>query len=287
MPILDTVRKSVPPGLKQLVKGLIDPRRNKLSSSISDNNKYPEFCLQASLSARRFKSFRSNRLRNYAYRQILEHLSEDQGALYVEEIRRIDPDIFNDLEAFRKNDWCGNPEVFHYPGLGAFAPTTLRYIKVFAELRALFGPLSGFSIAEIGVGYGGQCRVIHAIDSTQSYTLIDLRPVLMLAQRFLDHFVLRSAISFKTMNELSPASYDLVISNYAFSELPRDVQDEYLRKVILRSKRGYITYNQITPEHYNSYTTAELLSMVPQSELISDRPQLAPNTEILIWGQHN
>ena len=37
--------------------------------------------------------------------------------------------------------------------------------------------------------------------------------------------------------------FDLVISNYAFSELPSELQRIYLRKVIKLSKRGYLTMN--------------------------------------------
>jgi hypothetical protein len=37
--------------------------------------------------------------------------------------------------------------------------------------------------------------------------------------------------------------YDLVISNYAFSELPSELQTRYIEKIILKAKRGYLTIN--------------------------------------------
>ena len=63
----------------------------------------------------------------------------------------------------------------------AVSPTTLRYLKVANDLETLFSSLDGLRICEIGVGYGGQCRVLDAMFAVKSYTLVDLRPVLELA----------------------------------------------------------------------------------------------------------
>ena len=65
------------------------------------------------------------------------------------------------------------------------------------------------------------------------------------------------------MNELDIDNYDIVISNYAFTELPRSIQDIYLKKVILNSSNGYITYNEIVPEYFNTYKRDELLKIIP------------------------
>jgi hypothetical protein len=53
------------------------------------------------------------------------------------------------------------------------------------------------------VGYGEQCRVIDACWRVQQYCLVDLRPVLDLAQAYLDRYALRTQIRYSTMNELS------------------------------------------------------------------------------------
>ena len=86
------------------------------------------------------------------------------------------------------------------------------------------------------------------------------------------------------MNELEIQNYDLLISNYAFSELPRSIQDVYLKKIILNSKRGYITYNEIVPESFNSYKKEELLNVIPNSFIIEERPITHENNCIIIWG---
>ena len=128
----------------------------KLSTSLSDNQLYPHFCLQASNDLRIFNTFR----RNFVYNEILEHASEEQGKAYLEQITKC-PDILKKIDKFKANDLFENPEIFEYQYTGKISPTTLRYIKVLSDLKNLFGNLDGFNICEIGVGYGGQCRVIN------------------------------------------------------------------------------------------------------------------------------
>ena len=86
------------------------------------------------------------------------------------------------------------------------------------------------------------------------------------------------------MNELSPIDYDLAISNYAFTELPRTLQDIYLNRVILKAKRGYITYNEITPKEFNSYKAAELVEMIPGALITKEIPLTHPKNCVIIWG---
>jgi hypothetical protein len=189
------------------------------------------------------------------------------------------------MDRFRRNDDHGGPRTFEYPPVGRFSPSTLRYVKVLADLKARFASLDGFDICEIGVGYGGQCRVIGAWFEPASYCLVDLAPALALARRYLGRYALRTALSFPTMDELAPRDWDLVISNYAFTELPRAIQDAYLDKVILRSKRGYITYNEINPPEFNSYKAQELLRRIPGAQAVAEEPLTHPKNCILVWGE--
>ena len=84
--------------------------------------------------------------------------------------------------------------------------------------------------------------------------------------------------------QLAAADYGLVISNYAFTELTREIQDEYLSKVILRAQRGYITYNEITPPSYRSYRAEELLAMIPGARRLPEAPLTHPANCIIQWG---
>jgi N-acetyl-gamma-glutamylphosphate reductase len=77
----------------------------------------------------------------------------------------------------------------------------------------------------------------------------------------------------------------LVISNYAFSELPRSIQDVYLKKIILNSKSGYITYNEISPSYFKSYKSEELVKIIPNARIIDEKPLTNKNNCIIIWGE--
>jgi putative sugar O-methyltransferase len=250
-------------------------------TSISDNQTYPQACIQAANDYRAFNAFR----RNPSYNEILEHVPESQGAEYLELLSR-DPDVLAAMDRFKRNDDHGSPQTFEYPGIGAVSPTTLRYVKVLADIKAHFQTADDLNICEIGVGYGGQCRVINAFFKPRAYCLVDIQPALALAQRFLDNYILHSVLSYKTVNELEPLEYDLVISNYAFTELPRALQDVYLRKVILNSKKGYITYNEITPAEFRSYKADELTSAIPGSKILKEEPLTHPKNCVIVWGMH-
>ena len=249
------------------------------SNSLSDNQAYRQICLQASHDYRFFNNFRRNRI----YNHILEHVSEKLGDEYLQVILN-DSDIIAKINDFKSNDDYGNPRMYKYPNIGIRSPTTLRYIKVLADLKTHFQTLDNLNICEIGVGYGGQCRIINAYYSPNTYYLVDIQPAIALAQRFLDNYILHSVLTYKTMNELVQMNYDLVISNYAFTEFHRTIQDIYLKKVILNSKRGYITYNETTPKEFNSYKSDELVAMIPNSKIFKEEPLTDPKNCIIVWG---
>ncbi len=250
----------------------------RMISSVTDNQVYPDFCLKASNSYATFIDFR----REPIYIKTLEHVKQKTGGWCLELISK-DPVLLANMEEFKRNDEFGNPIVHEYPGVGKVSATTLRYIKILMDLKRRFGDLDDLKICEIGVGYGGQCRTINAMYHPQSYRLVDIQPALMLAQRYLDHFILNSVMSYKTMNALFPEAYDLVISNYAFSELPRSVQEVYLEKIILNAKSGYMICNYTNPESFNSFTAEELLKIIPGSSVGKENPQTHPNNFVLTW----
>jgi putative sugar O-methyltransferase len=248
-------------------------------TSISDNDLYPEFCLKASIHQRIFNTFR----RNLIYQQILEHLNHSQGLAYLNEIKK-DPEFIKKIESFKRNDLYGGAELSKYDGIGDISPSTLRYVKVYFDLINLFGSLDNLNICEIGVGYGGQCRIINADSKPKKFTLVDIKSALELTQKYLDYYIIPSTLEYKTMNELSTQSYDLVISNYAFTELPRSFQEVYLERVILNSTKGYITYNDISPDYFNSIKKEELVKIIPGSKIIEEIPLTHPKNCVIIWG---
>lgn len=251
---------------------------NTLLKSLSDNQSYPQVCLNASQDDQAFNEFK----RNPVYTQILEHTTEEQGAAYLNIISNRSP-ILEAMTEFAKNDLYGNPIKCIYGNLGEISPSTLRYIKVLVDLEAQFGSLDGLNIVEIGCGYGGQCRILNTYFRPTTYCLVDIKPALSLAQRFLDNFILPSVMSYRTMNELESRKCDLLISNYAFSELPRAIQDVYLEKIVLNASRGYMTYNHINPTEFGSYSAEEIVRKIPGAKISPEEPLTYTGNCIVTW----
>ena len=122
----------------------------------------------------------------------------------------------------------------------------------------------------------------------QSYNLIDLPEVLSLAERFLTELDVTGDIRYIDGTHLyNDVRGDLIISNYAFSELAKPVQDVYIKRVIRKAKAGYITWNQsaLANAGWNAgYTLEEFLPMIPGARTIPEEPLTAPGNCIVVWG---
>lgn len=242
-------------------------------------------CVQRA--ARDYRAFRRFK-RHPSYQAILEHVRRGMGAEYIEVIRRQTPELLARIEQFKENDRVGDPITQVYPETGAISPTTLRYVKVASDLQCLFGADFGGKVAEIGPGYGGQALIDDRIFAISRVDLFDLPPVLALISRYLESFALRGTYRCLTLNQCAgDEDYDLVVSNLAFSELPSAVQRLYIRKVLSRSKRGYMVmdsgfpHSEFTEDHLS---VDELRALLPPFEILEERPASAPHNYLLVWG---
>lgn len=254
-------------------------------TSITDNNSYPAFCYAASKEPELLKDFR----RNPIYTEVLEHVLEQEGQIYLDVIARSQAKFTAaDWDNFLKNDTLGNPRTFSYNIDGRMlsaSPTTLRYAKVLSDILALYDTEKIRSIAEIGIGYGGQCRLLTShLKTLEHYHLIDLPEVLELAKKYLSQLS-ASPLEFVDGTKLdTDIAADLVISNYAFSELIPEVQEIYLNHVILHAKAGYITYNPLAYNQFGSYSAEQLLNKIPGSYIIPEEPLTFPGNCIIVWS---
>jgi putative sugar O-methyltransferase len=197
--------------------------------------------------------------------EAIEGVPPAQGEQYRAIVLQQTPALIDHWSKFRENDLCGNPRTAEYPE-GPMSPTTWRYIKVLSDLQMLFGDLTGWDVAEIGAGYGGQYKIIQDVYTPGSYTIYDLPAVMKLIVKYLEHVGCPSLqrvrnADFHKLPEEPPRTYDLVLSNWALSECTREVQDLYIEHVLRRSRRGYVTYNQIS--HHvgiDSYRKHEFLA---------------------------
>jgi hypothetical protein len=260
----------------------------KGGTSASDMQYYPAFCEWAAQDDTVFTSFR----RNAIYIRIVETISRRYGQAYLDCIMSSDYKFsYDDMLRFAQNDSVGNPRVYRYTldnNRIFFSPTTLRYIKVLQDICKMMGTENYERIAEIGVGYGGQCRIISSYCEVKEYTLIDLPEVLALTKKYLDRYNELPKLKYidgtrEDAFDNDKMKYDLVISNYAFSELVREVQNFYMKNVILKSKHGYMIWNSISYRTLDGYSDEELLQLIPNSRKEMEIPNTVEDDCVIIW----
>ncbi len=253
------------------------------NSSITDSDmlaSYPSLCGFAVKNSEIFKKFRSSRVMFEA----LDHVSIEQGNGYIAEILKYTSWSEKFTRVLVEIDRVGEPRKFRFRPYGTFSPTLLRYLKVYTDLEKNFGSLKNFTIAEIGIGFGGQASLISLLDKPLSYIFYDIPPVLELAQKFIKEINVTGDFKFIDGRNPRPSKPDLVISNYAFSELNRSLQDQYLKNIVLSSPRGYITWSNLTAKNLGGYSLAELVRLIPNSQILPEKPNTSESNAIIVWG---
>ena len=112
--------------------------------------------------------------------------------------------------------------------------------------------------------------------------------MILLAERFLTELDTAGDIRYRDGTHLyNDVPCDLVVSNYAFAELVKPVQDFYLDKIVKHSKAGYMTWNSemFMRNGINvGYGAQEFASKIPGAKIIPEVPLTAPGNCIIVWG---
>lgn len=267
--------------IKVLMLSFAKNSRGILDSSISDNQKYLLAVRNASKSENSFKIFR----RSPDYREILEHVTRDQGDKYLVQINRL-KSRFTDKQLFQaaeKMDSVGSPELFEFGDFGQVSPTSLRYVKVALELAGLVELSEASTISEIGGGYGGQACIFNMLFGVNKYSIYDLPEVCELANKFVAEVCPAMELNFYDGRNPLESKSDIVISNYAFSEVTRELQEVYLEKVLLSASHGYITWNNLAEVKFGGFSVEELLDKIPNSKVIPEVPNTGEGNCIIYW----
>lgn len=248
------------------------------NSSLSDTPQYLLICTEATKNTKVLTKFKSEK----NYMRILEHVDYFLGRQYLEVIKK-DSALINNLKRVASTE-IGGPKKYSYPRIGRVSPTQIRYAKVLGDLEKLFGSLDGLNIAEIGVGNGGQGIHICNKYSVNSYTFFDLPEVQGLVKVILKNSGLTGTFNFPDIFDLREGNFDLIIANYSFSELRVEDQGNYLSKIIISCKRGYMILNDIKPEGMKTVSSEELLEMIPGSRVVAEIPESHPANRLIYWG---
>jgi len=259
---------------------------NKEYRSYSENLVYSSEVINFLEKPKLFNNFK----RNSYYMKVVETVTEKDGLEYLKLLEsRNDDFLKRGLETVLISDLIGNPLKYFYEGYSIpLSPTTLRYLKVASDINMLFGR-KFYKVAEIGAGYGGQTLINDQILDIFSAKLFDLPEVNSLIEKYLNYFLLRGSYQTTFINKEVPSNYDLVISNYAFSELPKDLQTVYIDKVLKKSKRGYLTMNSGWGGHFSDgkLSAIELLNQLPNIKFLEEYPLTYKYNYIVVWGLEN
>lgn len=250
-------------------------------------NVYPAYLIVCNAAVKSEKIFNNFR-RDNAYHTVVEGVPIELGAEYAFYIEAYYPYLLKYMNKFITNDNVGHPIKYNYSVFEkTISPVTVRYIKILGDLLELFGDLKEMDIVEIGVGYGGQCKIIHDYCKPKSYTIIDLPEVNKLSEKYLKHFGITN-IKFKTPDDVLNESYSLCISNYAFAEFDRKYQDLYVDKVINKSDRGYMICNffdkYIIKEHPDRLTKEEISKLKITGKVLPEEPQSIESNFLYVWN---
>jgi hypothetical protein len=253
--------------------------------SFSDNGRYLAEISRILDNENLFLNFKRSKI----YNEILEHVDFASGEEYLNILKkRNDNFLIKGLKSVLLDDNIGNPIKYFYKDINVpLSPTTLRYLKVSSDLHGLFGNNLG-NTAEIGCGYGGQAKVNDQLFLINMQTLFDLPIVNNLIDKYLNFDLLNGAYQTKVINKILPSQYNLVISNYGFSEMPSELQKVYLKKVITKSKKGYLTMNSGLggPFSKGVMSLSEISKFINNFEIFDEAPVFSKYNYILVWG-HN
>ena len=263
---------------------------DKKYKSASDNGEYPELALKAALDPATFSVFR----RHHKYTSILEHVSRKEGEQYLniirEEYKMKDDEIFQILKPLME---VGNPKLLRIKGLSNKISTTgLRYLKIALDIKKITGSKIG-NVVEIGCGYGGQAIILDQLLQIESYTFYDLWQVNLLIKRFIENSNFSSKYTISTIRE-DPLncrnSWDFCISNYAFSELPKAIQEIYINKIINKTRKGFMLMNSGVSGKFGNvinFSQKELLNTIKNASIHDEIPLTYVDNYLLTWGEEN
>ena len=279
----------IPPKVSS--KFLSRKKRKPLSGqpalSDSEQTAYAKYVENVLQNDKLFLKFR----KNYKYRQILDHVNYKKGLEYLQKMKlyNINQDCYS--EFIERSRGQGQPIEYHYAGIGMVSPTTLRYLATLEEIEYLFDLKPNPKIAEIGIGFAGQIAAFLEYLNPCQILTYDLPAVQQLGGKYLE-LVARPSdlakLSHQDIHEIYSTNVDLVVSNYAFSELPRKIQLEYIEKLFKRSSAGYLTMNSgrsnYTGRSEGKLTVDEILDHLPEARVFEESPRTGPDNYLIIWG---
>ena len=272
----------------------------KNTTAVSDFFAYKNICATAAKDESIFSSFK----RNPIYTQILEHKSYHWGCEYLKLIieKYGKEKTISLLDKAIKNDYFGGSvqNIFHIEDVVySISPSTINYLKNWLEMTSfLKNDVQLNHVVEIGGGYGGQSLVANQLSKFESWCIFDLPEANELQRKYFEVNNMQnityclSTPTFSAPLINTPKQFvknkdgfiwDLAISNYAFSEIQRDLQEIYLEEVLKKSKHGFMIMNFGWTNFENMMTVDDIAKRMPNIIVREEIPKTGPANCLIIW----
>lgn len=220
-----------------------------MKTSLADGMPYADFCLSVmnDQTGELIKNFR----RHPDYDIVVP--GNRDGSEMFEHLQLIKdkyPEMLEFMPIFEKDQGVfGNPKTYEFD-VGVFDVPMIIHIYYLALTRKRFGDLTGMKVCEIGPGAGLFFKVLTDLYDVR-YTFVDLPAPLWIVRKHVEYLERESYVENYLMCQTVMNSsyledkYDLLISDCAFNELHRDVQDVYIKKLLNKSDRGRIAFYDV------------------------------------------
>ena len=172
--------------------------------------------------------------------------------------------------------------MYKFDNLGYLSPTQIRYAKISQDLLENVGSIDGYTVVEIGVGNCGQALHLMGLGLIELYVLVDIPEVLNLGRKILSNNPNFAKFKFVSAFEDTSLDSDLVISNYAYSELDLGAQEDYFRRFLSRANSGYLLYNYIKKEEGN-LSADDLMLRIPNASIKPEEPLTFHGNVLIAW----
>ena len=281
------MKKFIPIYIKDYIKNkkkeLIYNLKLDASISVSENlGEYTNFVEKAANNDDIFKNFRQNEI----YCWVLEHDDLKRGLenyKYIQKVSELNKtgvlEILNSIDEF------GGPKLMTIGNLNNVSPSSLRYLSIAADINRIFKyeAHQKLNIIEIGCGYGGQSIALSKLNTIKNYTYVDLKEVNQLIEKYISKNKVSFNYQTKTIFDEFEDNYDLIISNYAFSELPRKLQKIAYTKILSKSKNGYMINNSFYfSKKYKFFDKNKLKALLPSSKFLNENPKAESHPETFL-----
>lgn len=150
-------------------------------------------------------------------------------------------------------DLFGNPHTYNFSNRKLSidcSDSVITPVYTIVKLEETFDSLDpNMDVVEIGCGFGIETKVYHDLVGYNTYTHVDIPDMLKLQSAYLSYFGINNIDYINPYEDMDKVkdSYDLFISNFAYTEISYEVQKLYFNDIISKCRRGIII-GKIRPE---------------------------------------